>query len=638
MTAFLSRSVCLLLPLLLALALSVSATAHAAELTLPLRLPVTVLQESLQDTLGIKDPAPAEIFRQGDCRFIQLEGLKLETDGGRLHVKTHTTLKFGPNWFGSCYGAIDWRGTAQFELEPYITPEHLLRYRLRDTQLIDEQGNKSLAAGLVWKLVARIMQPRLEAFQIDLRPPRSEVTSVLHNFATPSQVEELDRILASARTTTLTVAKHELSVPLVLDIPDHYLAQPDVADTATETPLTAEELASFERTSQAWDAFLVYIIRNLGLDIVDDDIRIRLLEILLNSRYQITAILSGEAEETSADPTRALFVTTWNDLHTLIMDAGDRGQLHGRLLSYLSFLTAGDALFLLDTTAPGLGMEISENGLRRLARAMRPLDKADPLQYDWNLDPFLQDLFDLDQPQTPAPAPPVSPETPTPQSLRWLDLLIPVAQAEAAPHTTPDAAQQLSDQLHEWIPQPEEMDTYRAVVNALLDNVRQRETPTTRISVAEAEIFRHLVPATAMIESCWRQYARENGAVTYVRSPSGSIGMMQINPRVWRGIFDIQRLKNDTGYNVYAGTRILLRYLRLYARPIAARTGTPTDLARASYAAYNAGPRAAGRFLRAHRKSRIRQIDEKFWNLYQAINAGGTVDLQACTVVASPAT
>ncbi|MBI5040924.1 MAG: lytic transglycosylase domain-containing protein [Gammaproteobacteria bacterium] len=610
----------------LSLALLTSWAAHAAELTLPLRLPITVLQESLRDSLGIKDQTAVEIFRQGDCRFIQIEGLKLETAGDRLHLKTHTTLKFGPNWFGSCYGAIDWRGSAQFELEPYITPEHLLRYRLRDTQLIDDQGNKSLAASLVWKLVARIMQPRLEAFQIDLRPPRNEVTNVLHNFASPSQVEELDRILASARTTTLTVAKNELSVPLVLDIPDHYLAPTKPTDTAAETPLTAEELASFERTSQAWDAFLVYIIRSLGLDIVDDEMRIRLLEILLNSRYQISAILSGEAEETSDDPTRALFVSTWDDLHTLIMDAGNRGQLQGRLLAYLSFLAAGDALFLLDTTAPGLGMEISENGLRRLARAMRPLDKADPLHYDWNLDPFLQDLFDLDQPRPSA--------VPGPQSLRWLDLLIPVAQAE----TTPDTTQQLSDRLREWIPEPNELDTYRAVVTALLDAVRQRETPNTRISTAETEIFRHLVPATAMIESCWRQYTRENGAVTYVRSPTGSIGMMQINPRVWRGIFDIQRLKNDAGYNVYAGTRILLRYLRLHARPIAERTGAPEDLARASYAAYNAGPRAAGRFLRSQRKARTRQIDEKFWNLYQAIRAGGSVDLQACTVVAAPST
>lgn len=618
MTTRLARFCCLPLALLLSWA------AHAAELTLPLRLPIGVLQESLQNTLGIKDQAPTDIFRQGDCRFIQLEGLKLETSNGRLHLKTHMTLKFGPQWFGSCYGAIDWRGTAQFELEPYLTPDQLLRYRLHDTQLVDEQGNKSLAAGLVWKLIARIMQPRLEAFQIDLRPPRDEVTGVLHNFASPSQVSELDKILASARTTTLTITPQEISVPLIVDVPDHYLTPTSIANTATETPLSAEELASFERTSQAWDAFLVYIIRNLGLEILDDDIRIRLLEILLDSRYQITAILSGEAEETIEDPTRALFVTTWNDLNKLIVDAGERGLLHGRLLSYLSFLSAGDALFLLDTTAPGLGMEISENGLRRLARAMRPLDRTDPLEYDWNLDPFLQKLFDLDQPRPSA--------APAPQSLRWLDLLIPVARAE----TASDATQQLSDRLRDWIPAPDELDGYRAVVTALLELVRLRETPNTRISTAESEILRHLIPATAMIESCWRQYTRENGTVTYVRSPSGSIGIMQINPRVWRGIFDVPSLKNDAAYNVYAGTRILLRYLRLHARPIAERTGAPEDLARASYAAYNAGPRAAGRYLKAHGKVRIRQIDDKFWNLYQGISAGGNIDLQTCTVVAPP--
>jgi hypothetical protein len=606
---------------ILLLCLAGCGLAGAAEISLPLRIPVAVLQQSLRDTLSMQDSGPTEIFRQGDCRYIRLEDVQLAPDVEQLRMSARSTLKFGPEWFGDCYGAIDWRGLAHFTLEPYITPDQLLRYRLRDTHLVDEQGRTSLAADLVFKLLARIMQPRLEAFQIDLRPPRSEVANVLHNFVPAAQVEEVDRILASARASALTIEDDEVQIALVFDVPEHYLAQAReaVAPDADAAPLTIEELADFERTSQAWDAFLVYIIRSLGLDIDDPGIRIRLLEILLDSRYQVAGILSGEIGADDGDPTRDLFVTTWADLHALIDEAGRRGLLRGRLLAYLSFLTAGDALFFLDNMAPGLGLEISEEGLRRLARAMRPADPNDPLRFDWGVDPFLQELFELDLPRPP----PASSAYP-----RWLDFLIPAARAEAAG----DVLAQLSARLGGWVPAADELETYRALMATLLEGVRERETERADLTEEELDIFRYLVPATALIESCWRQFVRSGDDVTHIRSPSGSIGLMQINPQVWRGIFDVERLKKDTGYNAYAGTRILLRYLRLHARPIAARTGAGEDLARASYAAYNAGPRAAGRILRPERAARIRQIDDKFWNIYQSLEAGGGVDLQACTV------
>lgn len=596
--------------------------ATAAEIALPLRIPVAVLQQSLRDTMSLHGNAPTEIFRQGDCRYVRIEDLQLAPNAQQLQMTALSTLKFGPEWFGDCYGAIDWRGQAHFTLEPYISPEQLLRYRLRDTRLVDEQGRTSLAADLVFKLLARIMQPRLEAFQIDLRPPRSEVAMVLHDFVPAAQVAEVDRILASARAGALSIEGDEVRVPLVFEVPEHYLAQAREAalPDADAAPLTAEELAAFEATAQAWDAFLVYIIRNLGLDIDDPAIRIRLLEILLDSRYQIAGILSGEIGTDAGDPTRQLFVATWNDLHALIDEAGRRGLLRGRLLGYLSFLTAGDALFFLDNMAPGLGLEISEQGLRRLARALRPSDPNDPLRFDWSLDPFLQELFELDLPQ---PMPPPASRYP-----RWLEFLIPSAHAEPAV----DSLAQLSARLGGWVPASEELEAYRALMAALLDDVREREAARTDLSDEELAMFRHMVPATALIESCWRQFIRSGESVTHIRSPSGSIGLMQINPQVWRGIFDVERLKKDTGYNAYAGTRILLRYLRLHARPIAERTGRPEDLARASYAAYNAGPRAAGRILRPERAARIRQIDDKFWNLYRNLEAGGDVDLRACTV------
>jgi soluble lytic murein transglycosylase-like protein len=140
------------------------------------------------------------------------------------------------------------------------------------------------------------------------------------------------------------------------------------------------------------------------------------------------------------------------------------------------------------------------------------------------------------------------------------------------------------------------------------------------------------MPTTALIESCWRQYVARGDRVSYLRSGSGSVGIMQINQHVWRGFYDVQRLRWDTAYNVRAGAQILMRYVKDYAIPYAEKHGQPSYVPRAAYAVYNAGPRAVGRFTRNPPHPREARVDGKLWNLYQGMAAGAQVDLRTCAV------
>jgi len=140
------------------------------------------------------------------------------------------------------------------------------------------------------------------------------------------------------------------------------------------------------------------------------------------------------------------------------------------------------------------------------------------------------------------------------------------------------------------------------------------------------------VPTTALIESCWRQYIVRAGKVTYLRSRSRSVGIMQINQHVWRGFYDVERLRWDTAYNTRAGTQILLRYVNDYAIPYAQKSGKPADVPRAAYAVYNAGPRAVGRFAKAEPHPREKGVDDKLLALYKGVASGGGVDLESCGV------
>ena len=107
---------------------------------------------------------------------------------------------------------------------------------------------------------------------------------------------------------------------------------------------------------------------------------------------------------------------------------------------------------------------------------------------------------------------------------------------------------------------------------------------------------------------------------------------MQINQRVWRGFYNVERLRWDTRYNIRAGAQILMRYVKDYAIPYAERTANPTVIPRAAYAVYNAGSRAVGRFDKKPPHPREARVDEKLWTLYKGIASGGQPDLKSCGV------
>jgi len=58
------------------------------------------------------------------------------------------------------------------------------------------------------------------------------------------------------------------------------------------------------------------------------------------------------------DPIRVIFIDEWSRLRTIIQSAARREILGGRALEFLSFVSAGDALFAADQAGPALDMSI----------------------------------------------------------------------------------------------------------------------------------------------------------------------------------------------------------------------------------------------------------------------------------------
>ncbi len=560
--------------------LACAGSAAAARIEIPLRVSVETLREALAAQLA------SSSYREGPCRYLKLEApqVRLHSYKGRLKLEVPGSGALGVPLAGQCQTAAAWQGSMHFTLAPQVDGAGRLRMRIVDSRLVDARGG---AVPLIWELGKRQLHPRLEryGFEVDLSPLRG---------AAPA----MDQILQQLTLGQPRVDATHVEVPLLLEIPDAWRAPPPPASGA---PLTEAELEALEQALEPWDAFLVYVLRQVALDGEDSALRQRLFTLLIDSRYQLSALLSGDATS-AGDPVRALFLDTWSELRAILLETR----------RYALFVDAADALAALETAAPGL--PLSTDGLRRLARSLRPGDTVDPLAHDWAPDPQLGRLFEVEAiPETEA-------EPSPPPTTSWLDFVIRPARAESVPA------------LDHWVPSRDQLALYETRVAALLRKTSASELQRTALPAPYDAIYRSLVPTTALIESCWRQYVVRGGKVTYLRSQSASVGIMQINQRVWRGFYDIERVRWDTAYNIRAGSQILMRYMKDYAIPFAQRTGNPDHVARAAYAVYNAGPRAVGRFTKNPPHPREARVDAKLWTIYEGIVAGGEVDLASCGV------
>jgi soluble lytic murein transglycosylase-like protein len=170
------------------------------------------------------------------------------------------------------------------------------------------------------------------------------------------------------------------------------------------------------------------------------------------------------------------------------------------------------------------------------------------------------------------------------------------------------------------------------LVRELLQKATEQTLSAEQLDAQYHGLYRHLVLATAWQESCWRQFIRTGDTIAPLKSSGGSVGLMQINQQVWRGIYDQKGLLGDMAYNGRAGCEILLHYLRDFAigKGEHRKPGGDDNLAHATYAAYNGGPSQLSRYRLPDTKPSLKKIDALWWQKYQAVREGREMDVVTC--------
>jgi hypothetical protein len=633
--------------LLLSIALGGS-SAFAADVTVPMRLDAAFLERLVTAAVFTEPDETARPWVQSNgCGELRLWDAQVDGAGGRIRVLSRGAADWGLNVGGSCLTLLDWEGSVEVIEEPLLDPVRpVVRFRVVDSHVYGAERRKTFGISRLWDWIKDGVHPQLERVEIDLDTAIEEVRALLPLVLPAFYAELGDATLASVVLTGARVEADALVVDLRVTAPDR-----PATESRPEPPL---DVAEIER----WDAFLTFVVRHAAAATETNDIRIALLKVLLDGRYEIVDVLAGTGDE-ATDPVPRLFRATWTRLAPVLRRI--EPELAGAdALRYASFLAAGDVLRALEELGPQTGLDISADGLRRLARIVAPEETGDPLRYHTSVDPSLRERFGFGPPldvPAPEPAPTPSP-TPPPEGGRepasgavdpterrsgWigvplsrvlasatLGLLLDLLIADA--HAVELGVEDVRGRLDGWAPGRDDIDAYLPLVRTVLVDAADHVLKRDPLDGDVAPLFEPLVLATAWKESCWRQFVRSAGGVVPIESRAGAVGIMQVNPRVWRGFYEPEALRRDVGYNARAGSEILRHYLVDYAiRKREHEKGGGTDaLVRATYAAYNGGPSHLARYRQPGTRKSLRAIDAAFWEIFRQVRAGDTHGIKAC--------
>jgi hypothetical protein len=605
-----------LAPWLIALVFQIGLVRAAAarEISVPVQLDHEFLRRVLLTQMYTAADNTARVWDDGKgCNFLVLSNPRFDTERGLVRIVTDGEARVGTLVGASCLTVLNWTGTIEVLEEPVLDPEApIIRFRIFDSSLYGADGKKSFT-GTLWDWVKTYVHPRLEAITVDLQAPLAELRGLLPIVLPSEEAARTQAMLDSIGLAHVRAGETGLAFNIRFQAPERR-QEPPTGIPEPEPTLTAEELERWELAWQQWDAFLVFTAKQAAHDAAMEALRTELLAVLLDSRHDLIEVLAVAAVDN--DPVPELFVKAWTRLAPVLrrLQIGLPGE---EALRYLSFIAAADALQAIVELGPGAGLDLSANGLRRLARMIAPVAVEDPVAYDVAVDPALRELFGF--------GPPLEPPSEG-LDLSWYDWLVRPAWAAS------EIERDVLPRLNRWVPPREQIPEYLALVRDLLHHTRDRTLQAEKLQDRYHAIFRWLVPATAWQESCWRQFVRDGGTVKPIMSPVGSVGIMQINQHVWRGFYDVKSLRQDIGYNSRAGSEILVHYLRDYAvaKGEHEKTGNTDNLARATYAVYNGGPGHLSRYRRSKTSKGLRKIDDAFWKKYQRVKAGNEMAVAEC--------
>lgn len=335
----------------------------ADQLSVPLQFDYSLIKKVLVSQLYTGQNNTAELWndRQG-CSYLRLSNPDINGKNGQIRLLNEVQARFGTGLGGQCLTVLEWAGVLETFQQPTLDSGHsVLSFPITSATAYDHQGHH-LTIDKLQDLIKRFAEPKLAAVKIDLNESRGDIEQTLAHFLPKDNTAEIKEILNSLRFSSINAGDNGIGIKLDLNAP---------AKRAVAKPAPAfneAEQKQWQAAWQQWDAFLSSAIKQASEDTKSPELRETLMEILMDSREAFQAGLK-EHDANGADPVRVFFTDTWERLAPALKTIS--GELPGiQGLRYITFIAATDVIYELERLGAPFGLDISSDGLRRLARIL----------------------------------------------------------------------------------------------------------------------------------------------------------------------------------------------------------------------------------------------------------------------------
>ena len=623
------------------LLLFLSSLCLAETVSMPLTVDYPLLRTLVVHQAFREPDETATILDEKDgCNRVSLSQPAFREDNALVRFETRVHIRLGKPFGENCLMPIEWEGYLVFHQRPKMDAANwTLFFETVNSAVYDLNRRPAQIAQTVFNIIRTDVYAYLNGIHIDLAPPVSELKSVFGQFFQPIARERSVKMLQSIRPGKAHASAHSVKIDVLMDVETNGKA----AGNGQRETLSDEQLEGFLDQWEAWDAFLVHLFGVIAPEPLSPEERQILLDTLLETRYRfITGLTNKNLEK---DFVREQFIAAWKKIAPVFRHHLVR-RPSASLLNYLAFFTASDALRVLDGIGPALEIEISRNGLVRLVRLLtdqKSEGESDPLTYRTGVDVSLRDVLGLG-PALPALGPAfgadaldLSGHHTNRVNTESLARAIGAFFCRPAWATQKQAANALAE-IKTWLFSKKDIDTHIDRTESLLmtaarDTLKKRKTDS-----GDTNFFSLMILSTAWQESCFRQFLVKQKKIVYLRSYNGSsVGLMQINERVWRGIYDPHHLRWDIRYNALAGCEIIdlyvTKYLLKHVKNVKAMQKIK-DETRAGiiYAMYNGGPSQLKKFLSRSTKGKLYDSDRLFREKYIWVKNGQLSNVDKCLI------
>ena len=351
--------------LLLSTSLLLSAqTGVAREINIPVPMEYGLIKSLLVSQLYNGPDESVRAWQDGkQCSFLDLNHPQISGEQGQVKIQNNVQARIGTALGGKCMTLVEWSGILQTLQQPTLDASgNVLSFPVTQLNAFDRNG-QPLNIQQLQALIRKAAEPKLAALKIDLNQSRPDIAKTLLPFIAAEDSEELHDTINSLRFNKAKADEKGILINV------GYTASNQNADgLKPATALSEAELKQWQALWQGWQVSLEKAIDKAPIANNADAGRATLRDVLQKAGQAFEQGLTSEYVAEN-DPVRKFFNSSWDKFAPLLRDASTQ-MPGGQSLRYVTLIAATDLMYELESIGSPLGLEVSSNGLRKLARSL----------------------------------------------------------------------------------------------------------------------------------------------------------------------------------------------------------------------------------------------------------------------------